>query len=79
MILYKRQDIESMLGAEYDAGCWTAQMMFHRLQLATDEEFNRYIFFLMLEIGDLGSFGQGDKSGLFEKMNRTVQGKFICK
>jgi len=28
----------------------------------------------MLEIGDLGSFGQGDKSSLFEKMNRTVQG-----
>ena len=28
----------------------------------------------MLEIGDLGSFGQGDKSGLFDIMNRTVQG-----
>ena len=28
----------------------------------------------MLEIGDLGSFGQGNKASLFEKMNRTVQG-----
>ena len=28
----------------------------------------------MLEIGDLGSFGHGDKASLFEKMNRTVQG-----
>ena len=28
----------------------------------------------MLEIGDLGSFGQGGKAGLFEKMDRTVQG-----
>ena len=71
--LYKRQDIESMVGAEYDAGCWTAQMMFHRLQLATNEEATD-TFFLMLEIGDLGSFGQGDKSGLFDIMNRTVQG-----
>jgi LPS-assembly protein len=71
--LYKRQDIESMVGAEYDAGCWTAQMMFHRLQLATSEEATD-TFFLMLEIGDLGSFGQGDKASLFEKMNRTVQG-----
>jgi len=29
---------------------------------------------LMLEIGELGSLGQGDKSSLFETMNRTVQG-----
>ena len=71
--LYKRQDIESMIGAEYDAGCWAAQMMFHRLQLATTEEATD-TFFLMLEIGDLGSFGQGDRSSLFEKMNRTVKG-----
>lgn len=71
--LYKRQDIESMIGAEYDAGCWTAQMMFHRLQLATTEDATD-TFFIMLEIGDLGSFGQGDKAGLFETMNRTVKG-----
>ena len=71
--LYKKQDIESMIGAEYDAGCWSAQMMFHRLQLATSEEATD-TFFLMLEIGDLGSFGQGDRNSLFEKMNRTVQG-----
>ena len=71
--LYKRQDIESLIGAEYDAGCWSAQMMFHRLQLATSEEATD-TFFLMLEIGDLGSFGQGDRNSLFEKMNRTVQG-----
>lgn len=71
--LYKRQDIESMIGAEYDAGCWTAQMMFHRLQLATSEDATD-TFFLMLEIGDLGSYGQGDKASLFKKMNRTVQG-----
>ena len=71
--LYKRQDIESMVGAEYDAGCWSAQMMFHRLQLATSEDATD-TFFLMLEIGDLGSFGQGDRNSLFEKMNRTVQG-----
>ena len=71
--LYKRQDIESMVGAEYDAGCWSAQMMFHRLQLATSEDATD-TFFLMLEIGDLGSFGQGDRNSLFEKMNRTVKG-----
>ena len=71
--IYERQDIESMVGAEYDAGCWSAQMMFHRLQLATSET-STDTFFLMLEIGDLGSFGQGDKSSLFKKMNRTVQG-----
>jgi len=47
--------------------------MFHRLQLATSEK-STDTFFLMLEIGDLGSFGQGDKQSLFEKMNRTVQG-----
>jgi hypothetical protein len=62
-----------MVGAEYDAGCWSAQMMFHRLQLATSET-STDTFFLMLEIGGLGSFGQGDKASLFEKMNRTVQG-----
>ena len=71
--LYKKQDIESMIGAEYDAGCWSAQMMLHRLQIATSEEATD-TFFLMLEIGDLGSFGQGDRNSLFEKMNRTVQG-----
>lgn len=71
--IYERHDIESMLGAEYDAGCWSAQIMFHRLQLATSET-STDTFFLMLEIGDLGSFGQGDKSSLFEKMNRTVKG-----
>lgn len=71
--IYERHDIESMLGAEYDAGCWTAQFMFHRLQLATDEN-STNTFFMMLEIGDLGSFGQGDKASLFEKMNRTVKG-----
>ena len=48
-------------------------MMFHRLQLATNEE-STDTFFIMLEIGDLGSFGQGDKASLFEKMNRTVKG-----
>jgi LPS-assembly protein len=71
--IYERQDIESMVGAEYDAGCWSAQMMFHTLQLATSEE-STDTFFIMLEIGDLGSFGQGDRKSLFDKMNRTVQG-----
>jgi len=71
--IYERHDIEAMMGTEYDAGCWSAQFMFHRLQLATDEN-STNTYFLMLEIGNLGSFGQGDKSGLFEKMNRTVQG-----
>ena len=71
--IYERQDIESMVGAEYDAGCWSAQMMFHRLQLATSES-STDTFFLMLEIGDLGSFGQGDRASLFETMNRTVTG-----
>jgi len=71
--IYERHDIESMLGAEYDAGCWSAQFMFHRLQLATDEN-STNTYFIMLEIGNLGSFGQGDKAGLFETMNRTVKG-----
>jgi LPS-assembly protein len=71
--IYERHDIESMLGAEYDAGCWSAQFMFHRLQLATDDN-STNTYFMMLEIGNLGSFGQGDKAGLFNKMNRTVQG-----
>ena len=71
--IYERHDIESMLGAEYDSGCWSAQFMFHRLQLATDKNSTNTYFFI-LEIGNLGSFGQGDRAGLFEKMNRTVQG-----
>ena len=71
--IVENHDIESMLGAEYDAGCWSAQFMFHRLQLATDEN-STNTYFLLLEIGDLGSFGQGGKAGLFEKMNRTVRG-----
>jgi len=71
--IVESHDIESMLGAEYDAGCWSAQFMFHRLQLATDEN-STNTYFLLLEIGDLGSFGQGEKAGLFEKMNRTVKG-----
>ena len=71
--IVENHDIESMLGTEYDAGCWSAQFMFHRLQLATDKN-STNTYFLMLEIGDLGSFGQGSKAGLFEKMNRTVEG-----
>ena len=55
-----------MVGAEYDAGCWSAQMMFHRLQLATNEE-STDTFFIMLEIGDLGSFGQGDRKAYLKK------------
>ena len=71
--IYERHDIESMVGTEYDAGCWTAQFMFHRFQLATERQATN-TFFMMLEIGDLGSFGQGNKESLFEKMNRTVEG-----
>ena len=71
--IYERHDIESMVGAEYDAGCWTAQFMFHRLQLATERQATN-TFFMMLEIGNLGSFGQGERASLFETMNRTVKG-----
>ena len=71
--IIENHDIETMVGTEYDAGCWSAQFMFHRLQLATDKN-STNTYFLMLEIGDLGSFGQGGKAGLFEKMDRTVQG-----
>ena len=65
--------IEGMSGLEYDAGCWSTQIMFHRLRLKDEEKPNSTLF-IQLELGGLGALGSGSQSDLFEKMNRNVPG-----
>jgi LPS-assembly protein len=68
--------IESMGGVEYDAGCWSTQIMFHRLRLADSDKPNSTLF-IQLELGGLGSLGTGDQDSLFDKMNRNVPGSMF--
>jgi len=65
--------IEGMGGLDYDAGCWSTQIMFHRLRLKDEEKPNSTLF-IQLELGGLGALGSGSQSDLFEKMNRNVPG-----
>ncbi|MGE4596409.1 MAG: LPS-assembly protein LptD, partial [Methylophilaceae bacterium] len=75
--ILKSTVIEGMGGVAYDAGCWSVQAMFHRLQLATTSTPND-TFFLQIELGGLGSLGTGNQSDLFEKMNRNVPGSLFA-
>ena len=68
--------LESMGGLEYDAGCWSTQIMFHRLRLADSDKPNSTLF-IQLELGGLGSLGTGDQDSLFDKMNRNVPGSMF--
>jgi len=68
--------IESMGGLEYDAGCWSTQIMFHRLRLADNDKPNSTLF-IQLELGGLGSLGTGDQDSLFDKMDRNVPGSMF--
>jgi len=68
--------LESMGGLEYDAGCWSTQIMFHRLRLADSDKPNSTLF-IQLELGGLGSLGTGDKGSLFDKMDRNVPGSIF--
>ena len=65
-----------MGGLEYDAGCWSTQIMFHRLRLADSDKPNSTLF-IQLELGGLGSLGTGDQDSLFDKMNRNVPGSMF--
>jgi len=68
--------LESMGGLEYDAGCWSTQIMFHRLRLADSDKPNSTLF-IQLELGGLGSLGTGDQDNLFDKMDRNVPGSMF--
>jgi LPS-assembly protein len=69
--------IESVAGLEYDAGCWSSQILFHRLRLANTDKPNT-TFFVQIELGGLGSLGTGDKSDLFQNIKRNVPGSLFA-
>jgi LPS-assembly protein len=63
---------EALVGLEYDAGCWSASVLLHRLSLATSDKPNDTLFF-QLQLGGLGSLGTS-KASLDEVLYRNVQG-----
>ena len=65
---------EALVGLEYDAGCWSASVLLHRLSLATTDKPNDTLFF-QLQLGGLGSLGTSEAS-LNEVLYRNVQGAF---
>ena len=65
--------LESLGGAEYDAGCWTSRVILHRMSLATAEEPN-YSLWFQLELGGLGSIGSGKARKLDRVLMRNVPG-----
>jgi LPS-assembly protein len=68
--------IESLAGLNYDAGCWTTSLMFHRFSLATNEKPN-YTLFFMLELGNLGAIETGGDGALREALYRNVPGSYL--
>lgn len=51
----RRGPIETLAGVEYDAGCWQARAVIHRLSTATSTA--SYAMFFQLELTGLGSIG----------------------
>jgi len=68
--------IESLLGLNYDAGCWTSSVLWHSFALTNSEKMNNTIFF-MLEIGNLGQIESGGDGALKEALYRNVPGSYI--
>ena len=65
---------EALVGLEYDAGCWSASVLLHRLSLATTDKPNDTLFF-QLQLGGLGSLGTS-KASLDEVLYRNIPGSF---
>lgn len=74
--LENHEEIESLLGLNYDAGCWTSSVLFNRIPLATTNDDN-YTLFFMLELGGLGAIESGGSGALSEALNRNVPGAYI--
>lgn len=53
--LAESRPIEGLLGAEYNAGCWQARTVLHRVETATAK--TNYAFFFQLELGGMASIG----------------------
>ena len=68
--------IEALAGLNYDAGCWTSSLIFHRFSLATNDKPN-YTLFFMLELGNLGSIQTGGAGALEEALYRNVPGAYL--
>ena len=64
------------MGLNYDAGCWTSSFLFNRIPLATTNDDN-YTLFFMLELGGLGAIESGGSGALAEALNRNVPGAYI--
>lgn len=74
--LVDHEDIEALAGINYDAGCWTSSILFHRIPLATTDKPNHTLFF-MLEIGELGKIESGGEGALAETLYRNVPGAYF--
>ena len=74
--LERHEEIESLAGFNYDAGCWTSSILFNRIPLATTEKDN-YTLFFMLELGGLGAIETGGSGALTEALNRNVPGAYL--
>ena len=66
--LYKRKFIESLLGLEYHADCWTMRVVAQRY--TDDNEEPQSNFFIQLELNGLGSLG----SSPMNELQRSIQG-----
>ena len=76
--LEEHEEIESLAGLNYDAGCWTSSVLFNRIPLATTEK-NNYTLFFMLELGGLGAVETGGSGALQEALNRNVPGAYLSR
>lgn len=74
--LADHEDIESLLGINYDGGCWTSSVLFNRIPLATTDKPN-YTLFFMLTIGGLGAIETGGSGALKEALDRNVPGAYL--
>ena len=76
--LEEHEEIESLAGLNYDAGCWTSSVLFNRIPLATNDKDN-YTLFFMIELGGLGAIETGGSGALQEALNRNVPGAYLSR
>jgi len=60
--------VESLLGLEYDAGCWVARFALTRSQISLDTSTSRLMF--QLELNDFSRIGVGAVSSLKDNISR---------
>ncbi|MDH3286130.1 MAG: LPS-assembly protein LptD [Betaproteobacteria bacterium] len=68
--LRDRKTLESLLGVEYNADCWSLRVVAHRFAITTEQ--NSSTFFVQLELNGLSQIG----SSPFDTLRRNIGGYF---